>query len=99
MQNGAKVYIASRKESQLQEACKELNSMAKSGGSAHYIVSSLSGKDDCDTLIANLASKESKLHILVNKYVPPSYQLNPEVQECRGVHHCWIFQKRKDGTA
>ncbi|OAX36735.1 NAD(P)-binding protein [Rhizopogon vinicolor AM-OR11-026] len=66
VQNGAKVYIAARKESQLKEAVAELN--AKGPGSADYIVANVSSKAGTDALISALEAREpaKKLHILVN---------------------------------
>ncbi|OJA19214.1 hypothetical protein AZE42_06772 [Rhizopogon vesiculosus] len=66
VQNGAKVYIAARKESQLKEAVAELN--AKGPGSADYIVANVSSKAGTDALISALEVREpaKKLHILVN---------------------------------
>ncbi|KAH0830154.1 hypothetical protein J3R83DRAFT_1502 [Lanmaoa asiatica] len=66
VQNGAKVYIAARKEAQLQETAAELNALGP--GSAHYIVANLSNKAGVDALIAALTEVEpaKTLHILVN---------------------------------
>ncbi|KAF9228838.1 NAD(P)-binding protein [Gyrodon lividus] len=66
VQNGAKVYIAARKEAQLKDAVVELN--AQGPGSAHYIVADLSDKAGVDALISALSVLEpsNKLHILVN---------------------------------
>jgi len=66
VQNGAKVYIAARKEAQLQEAAAELNALGP--GTAHYIVANLSNKAGVDALISALAALEpaKTLHILVN---------------------------------
>uniref|UniRef100_A0A0W0EYV8 Uncharacterized protein n=1 Tax=Moniliophthora roreri TaxID=221103 RepID=A0A0W0EYV8_MONRR len=61
-QNGAKVYIASRKESQLKEAVAELSNNAT--GSVHYIVANVGVR--CDALISEFKKRESKLHVLVN---------------------------------
>jgi NAD(P)-dependent dehydrogenase (short-subunit alcohol dehydrogenase family) len=66
VQNGAKVYIAARKEFQLKETVAELN--AKGPGSADYIVANLNSKAGTDALISALEAREpgKKLHILVN---------------------------------
>jgi len=64
VQNGAKVYIASRKESQLKEVSERLNKLGP--GSCHYIVSDLGSKDGCDKLAEAIKQKEQKIHILVN---------------------------------
>jgi len=64
VQNGAKVYISSRKEKQLKEVSEALT---KAGpGSCHYFVTDLSVKKGVDALAAYIKSKETKLHILVN---------------------------------
>ncbi|TDL18488.1 rhamnolipids biosynthesis 3-oxoacyl-reductase [Rickenella mellea] len=62
--NGAKVYIAARKESQLKAAADELN--ASGPGKCHYIVADLGSKAGCDALVAEIKKRESKIHILVN---------------------------------
>lgn len=64
VQNGAKVYIASRKEKQLQEAQKALNE--KGPGRCEYIVADLGSKAGCDALCDSFKKRELKLHILVN---------------------------------
>ncbi|KAF8268336.1 rhamnolipids biosynthesis 3-oxoacyl-reductase [Lactarius quietus] len=64
VQNGAKVYIASRKESQLKEVSDRLNKIRP--GSCEYIVADLISKAGCDTLVEAIKAKESKIHILVN---------------------------------
>jgi len=64
VQNGAKVYISSRKEKQLREVSDALNKMGP--GRCHYFVTDLSSKAGCDALAAHIISKESKIHILVN---------------------------------
>ncbi|TRM57803.1 rhamnolipids biosynthesis 3-oxoacyl-reductase [Schizophyllum amplum] len=63
-QNGAKVYIAARKEKQLQEAAKELN--ATGPGKVDYIVANVNSRAGCDALIKEFASRETKLHVLIN---------------------------------
>ncbi|EUC67023.1 defects in morphology protein 1precursor [Rhizoctonia solani AG-3 Rhs1AP] len=64
IQNGAKVYIASRKEKQLQEAQKALNE--KGPGRCEYIVADLGSKAGCEALCDAFKTREPKLHILVN---------------------------------
>ncbi|KAH9927995.1 NAD-P-binding protein [Epithele typhae] len=64
VQNGAKVYIASRKEKQLQDMCEALNK--KGPGSCHYVVADLTTKAGCDSLAGKIKEQESKVHILVN---------------------------------
>jgi len=62
--NGAKVYIAARKEAQLQATADELN--AAGPGTCEYIVANLSSKAGCDALCDAIKARESKIHILVN---------------------------------
>ncbi|KIO24609.1 hypothetical protein M407DRAFT_99495 [Tulasnella calospora MUT 4182] len=64
VRNGAKVYIASRKEKQLKEVSDKLNAMGP--GSCHYIVADLGSKAGCDALAEEIKKRESKIHILVN---------------------------------
>ncbi|KAF8626274.1 hypothetical protein AX15_004947 [Amanita polypyramis BW_CC] len=63
-QNGAKVYIASRKEKQLKEATVELNRKAKIP--VQYIVGDVGSKAGCDALIGEFKKRENKLHVLIN---------------------------------
>jgi len=63
-QNGAKVYIAARKEEQLKEAVNELSKSAP--GKLHYIVANVGSRAGCDALIKEFKKRESKLHVLVN---------------------------------
>ncbi|KAI0267297.1 rhamnolipids biosynthesis 3-oxoacyl-reductase [Gloeopeniophorella convolvens] len=64
VQNGAKVYIASRKEKQLKEVSEQLNKLRP--GSCEYIIADLSSKAGCDHLVEAIKAKEKKIHILVN---------------------------------
>ncbi|KAJ3104634.1 hypothetical protein HDU97_009025 [Phlyctochytrium planicorne] len=64
VQNGAKVYIASRKLKNVQEAADELNKMGP--GSCIPLQADLTTRAECEALAAKLKEKESKLHILVN---------------------------------
>jgi len=63
-QNGAKVYIAARKEAQLKETAKELNRSATIP--VQCIVADISSKAGCDALIHEFKTRENKLHVLVN---------------------------------
>jgi len=63
-QNGANVYIAARKEKQLQEAVADIKKVAK--GNVDYIVANVGSKSGCDNLIREFCKRESKLHVLVN---------------------------------
>ncbi|KAH9000910.1 rhamnolipids biosynthesis 3-oxoacyl-reductase [Lactarius hatsudake] len=64
VQNGAKVYIASRKEKQLKTVSELLNKIRP--GSCEYLVADLSSRAGCDSLVEAVKAKESKIHILVN---------------------------------
>ncbi|KAH6919291.1 rhamnolipids biosynthesis 3-oxoacyl-reductase [Coprinopsis sp. MPI-PUGE-AT-0042] len=64
-QNGAKVYIAARKEKQLQEAISEINAVA-TGPKATYIVANIGSKAGCNALISEFRKHETKLHVLIN---------------------------------
>jgi len=64
-QNGAKVYIAARKEKQLKEAIADINKVA-SGPKAEYIVANVGSKAGCDALIAEFRKHEDNIHVLVN---------------------------------
>lgn len=63
-QNGAKVYIAARKEGQLKEAVDDINKAAIQ--KAQYIVANVGSKAGCDALVAEFRKRENKLHVLVN---------------------------------
>ncbi|KAG7453148.1 NAD(P)-binding protein [Guyanagaster necrorhizus] len=63
-QNGAKVYIAARKESQLKEAVADLQKTAPE--KVLYIVGNVASKAGCDAIIAEFKKHENKLHVLVN---------------------------------
>ncbi|KAF8237090.1 NAD(P)-binding protein [Tricholoma matsutake] len=63
-QNGAKVYIAARKEGQLKEALDDLNKSAIQ--KVQYIVANVGSKAGCDALITEFKKRENKLHVLVN---------------------------------
>ncbi|RDX52529.1 NAD-P-binding protein [Lentinus brumalis] len=66
VQNGAKVYIASRNEKQLRETCETLNKQGHQAGSCHYLVADIGAKAGCDALANQIKERESKIHILVN---------------------------------
>ncbi|KAI9006386.1 putative NADPH-dependent beta-ketoacyl reductase [Hyaloraphidium curvatum] len=64
--NGARVYIASRKQKVLEEVVNEINSAEGATGECRYLVANLAGKADCYKLADDLRKAgESKLHILV----------------------------------
>lgn len=63
-QNGVKVYIAARKETQLKEAADDINKFTPN--SVSYLVANVGSRAGCDALISQFKKRESKLHILVN---------------------------------
>ncbi|KXN91939.1 Rhamnolipids biosynthesis 3-oxoacyl-[acyl-carrier-protein] reductase [Leucoagaricus sp. SymC.cos] len=80
-ENGASVYIAARKEKQLQEAVADIKKSAT--GKVDYIAANVSvrtfsyslmylltfvlqSKAGCDALIQEFRKRESKLHVLIN---------------------------------
>lgn len=63
-QNGANVYIAARKEKQLQEAVADIRKDAQ--GKVDYIVANVGSKAGCNALVEEFRKRESKLHVLVN---------------------------------
>ncbi|CAK5279233.1 unnamed protein product [Mycena citricolor] len=64
--NGAKVFIAARKEGQLKEAVNELKKVASAGMEPEYIVANVASKAGCDALIAAFKARSSNLHVLIN---------------------------------
>jgi len=60
--HGAKVYVASRTAEACEAAAKELSQ----DGECIGIPASLGNEEGCNTLAAEIASREEKLHILVN---------------------------------
>ncbi|TFK35508.1 hypothetical protein BDQ12DRAFT_688253 [Crucibulum laeve] len=63
-QNGAKVYIAARKEAQLKEAVADISKVASA--KVDYIVANVGSRAGCDALIKEFRKRENKLHVLVN---------------------------------
>ena len=66
--NGARVIIASRKESELQKTTDRINSDfgGSSGGKCEYIVADLASKAGCDGLIAEVKKRTDRLTVLLN---------------------------------
>ncbi|KXS10326.1 NAD(P)-binding protein [Gonapodya prolifera JEL478] len=64
VQNGAKVYIASRKKQVIDETAAEINAMGP--GQCIPLVADLITKAACDQLAGEIKKRESKLHILIN---------------------------------
>ncbi|KAL9709769.1 hypothetical protein Ac2012v2_006821 [Leucoagaricus gongylophorus] len=63
-QNGAHVYLAARKEKQLQETVAYVRRVTQS--KVDYIVADVGSKAGCNTLIQEFLKCEEKLHVLVN---------------------------------
>ena len=67
--NGARVFIGSRKESELRSTTDRINSTfggGSSGGKCEYIVADLSNKAGCDKLITEVKKRTDRLTVLVN---------------------------------
>uniref|UniRef100_A0A1D1YSA1 Rhamnolipids biosynthesis 3-oxoacyl-[acyl-carrier-protein] reductase n=1 Tax=Anthurium amnicola TaxID=1678845 RepID=A0A1D1YSA1_9ARAE len=66
VKNGAKVYIASRNQKNLEEATTELNSLGGSG-ECIPIVADITIKEECEKIANKISKKENgKLDILIN---------------------------------
>ncbi|KAL8278132.1 hypothetical protein RQP46_009456 [Phenoliferia psychrophenolica] len=64
VQNGAHVYIASRKEKQLKEVSERLT---KAGpGKCEYIIADIGSRAGCDALVVELKKRTNDLQILIN---------------------------------
>jgi NAD(P)-dependent dehydrogenase (short-subunit alcohol dehydrogenase family) len=64
VQNGARVMIASRKESELKKTSDRINSLGP--GTCEYIVADLKDKAGCDALCAEVKKRTDRLTVLVN---------------------------------
>ncbi|RLN47138.1 hypothetical protein BBJ29_007515 [Phytophthora kernoviae] len=64
VQNGAKVYIASRSLSACEDTAKELN--AKGPGQCIALQANLLSEAGCKELAQEIAKRESKIHVLIN---------------------------------
>ena len=64
VQNGARVLIASRKESELKKTAERLNKLGP--GSCDYVVADLKDKAGCDHLAKEVAKKTDRLNLLLN---------------------------------
>ncbi|KAF9889013.1 hypothetical protein FE257_007990 [Aspergillus nanangensis] len=64
VQNGARVIIASRKESVLKQTTDRLNSLGP--GSCEYVVADLKDKAGCDHLVNEVKKRTDRLTVLVN---------------------------------
>jgi len=64
VQNGAKVIIASRKQSELEKTAKRLNGLGP--GKCEYVVADLSNKAGCEDLGRKVREKTDRLTVLMN---------------------------------
>lgn len=64
VQNGSRVFIASRKESELKSTTARLNALGP--GTCEYIVADLKDKAGCLALCSELARRTDRLTVLVN---------------------------------
>ncbi|OCT49916.1 Rhamnolipids biosynthesis 3-oxoacyl-[acyl-carrier-protein] reductase [Cladophialophora carrionii] len=64
VQNGAKVFIASRKESELKKTTDRINAIGP--GKCEYIVADLKDKAGCDGLVKEIKKRTDRLTVLVN---------------------------------
>ncbi|EXJ61891.1 hypothetical protein A1O7_02322 [Cladophialophora yegresii CBS 114405] len=64
VQNGAKVFIASRKESELKKTADRINAIGP--GKCEYIVADLKDKAGCDGLVKEIKKRTDRLTVLVN---------------------------------
>ena len=64
IQNGAKVIIASRKESELQKTAARLNKLGP--GTCDYVVADLKDKAGCEDLCRKVKQKTDRLTVLLN---------------------------------
>jgi NAD(P)-dependent dehydrogenase (short-subunit alcohol dehydrogenase family) len=64
VQNGAKVFIASRKDSELKKTADRINAIGP--GKCEYIVADLKDKAGCDGLVKEIKKRTDRLTVLVN---------------------------------
>ncbi|KAF2402840.1 3-oxoacyl-reductase [Trichodelitschia bisporula] len=64
VQNGARVIIASRKESELKKTADRLNALGP--GKCEYIVADLKDRAGCDALVAETKRRTDRLTVLLN---------------------------------
>ena len=64
IQNGARVIIASRKESELKKTSERLNKLGP--GKCEYVVADLKDKAGCDKLVADVKKRPDRLDVLIN---------------------------------
>lgn len=64
VQNGARVIIASRKESELKKTTDRINSLGP--GKCEYVVADLKDKAGCDGLVKEVKKRTDRLTVLLN---------------------------------
>lgn len=64
VQNGARVIIASRKESELKKTADRLNQLGP--GKCEYVVADLKDRAGCDDLCKKVKQKTDRLTVLLN---------------------------------
>ncbi|KAF2437083.1 3-oxoacyl-reductase [Tothia fuscella] len=64
VQNGARVFIASRKEAELKKTTDRINALGP--GKCEYIIADLKDKAGCEGLVAAIKAKTDRLTVLVN---------------------------------
>jgi NADP-dependent 3-hydroxy acid dehydrogenase YdfG len=64
VQNGAKVFIASRKESELKKTSDRLNKLGP--GTCEYIIADLKDKAGCNGLVKEMKKRTDRLTVLIN---------------------------------
>jgi len=65
VQNGARVIIASRKESELKKTCERLNSLGP--GKCEYVVADLGDKKGCVGLCEEVKKRVGRLTVLISE--------------------------------
>lgn len=64
IQNGARVIIASRKESELQKTSNRLNELGP--GKCEYVVADLKDKKGCDAFVEKVKERTDRVNVLIN---------------------------------
>jgi len=85
IQNGARVIIASRKESELKKTSDRLNKLGP--GKCEYVVADLKDKKGCDGLVADVKKKTDRLDVLINNSGATWYvSLLPVIKPRQKIH-------------
>lgn len=66
VQNGARVIIASRKESELKKTCERLNGLGP--GKCEYVVADLGSKKGCMGLCEEVKRRVDRLTVLISEF-------------------------------